>query len=426
MIEIVDKDNGKQLIDEERHAEKIIKMYKCDSCSYSNKNGGTLSHHKKIHNPDNIPCDVCSKVFISNGYMQAHKSDVHNAVKVACNICSKMIKETGLESHKKKHEGLLHICSLCSKSYMDQGSLSHHKKRIHFPDDVKCSRCSRIFNEKSVMRTHWKAVHENIKNFSCEHCQKAFRLNCQLKSHISYVHSGIRSISCDQCPKRFVTQSKQHQHSKYAHNAQKVMLPCRQCEKTYKTGKSLNDHMIRVHSKELNFPCKYCGKGFKVERVLKRHMNVLHEQVSTPTPCNICGKIFLDPAYQKVHAKAHIASAMVKCEKCPKMFKPSGLASHAKSHELPLITCDICDNKFRRRSDLTDHHKRVHTAQEKPHQCGMCKKNFRTPKIFQEHQLTHTTEKPYKCSFQNCSNSYNNSGSRFKHMANHHDSNLKL
>ena len=71
MIEIVDKDNGKQLIDEERHAEKIIKMYKCDSCSYSNKNGGTLSHHKKIHNPDNIPCDVCSKVFISRGYIRA-------------------------------------------------------------------------------------------------------------------------------------------------------------------------------------------------------------------------------------------------------------------------------------------------------------------------------------------------------------------
>ena len=55
------------------------KMYECNLCPYSNKNPGTLYHHKKNkHNPDQIPCDECGKVFISRGYMQGHKSDVHD------------------------------------------------------------------------------------------------------------------------------------------------------------------------------------------------------------------------------------------------------------------------------------------------------------------------------------------------------------
>ena len=60
---------------------------------------------------------------------------------------------------------------------------------------------------------------------------------------------------------------------------------------------------------------------------------------------------------------------------------------------------------------------------KKRHPCGICKKKFSTTKQVQDHQITHTTEKPYKCSYQNCSKSYNNSGSRSKHIAKYHKSN---
>ena len=395
-----------------------IKMYKCSYCLYTNKNAGTLSHHKKSHDPDQIPCEVCSKVFISRTYMQMHKNYAHNAVKVVCHICSKRINEFKLKQHEKRHAGIRHKCTLCSKSYMDQASLFHHRK-IHYSDQAKCNGCPRVFNNKQVMTSHWERVHAKTRNFSCEQCEKKFHTNRELKEHISLVHSTERSISCDQCPKTFLTKTKQHQHSKNVHNSKKVMFPCNQCDKIYKPGKGLNDHMMRIHNAELNFQCKYCNKMFKVDRVMKKHMNDIHEQVFLPLPCNVCGNMLYSKAGEKVHAKSHIEHVRIKCEICPKMFKPSGLASHAKSHELDLITCDVCNKQSKSMSSLTKHRK-THTAQVQTHQCRMCTKKFTSKQTVQAHLLTHTKEKPYKCSYSNCTNSYNNGGSKSRHISKCH------
>ena len=123
-----------------------IKMYNSKICPYSNKNAGTLSHHKKTHNPQQIPCDVCSKVFISRAYMQGHKSSVHSTESEECPICSKMIKKANFMHHKRKHEGHRYECTFCPKSYWDQGSLHHHKK-IHIVGQ---------FEERNVKELHEK------------------------------------------------------------------------------------------------------------------------------------------------------------------------------------------------------------------------------------------------------------------------------
>ena len=394
-----------------------IKMYKCNSCSYSNKNAGTLFHHKKTHDPGQIPCDVCSKVFISRSYMQGHKSKMHETME--CQICSKMVKKGHMQAHTVKHTGYLYRCPLCPKSYMDQASLFHHNK-THYPDNAKCIECSQMFNNKQDMTKHFKRAHTKVETFSCDICQKIVHTSGGLKSHIILVHSTEGSISCDQCPKLFQTQSLQRRHSKKAHNLKKITFPCYQCNKEYTSETGIKDHMTRIHANELNFQCKYCDKRFKVARVLKKHMNDLHVQPFTPISCNVCGKTSFSQFAQKQHARVHIESARVKCEMCPRMFKPAGLASHAKSHELHLVTCGICNKQVKSQSSLNKHKKRFHIAQIKREQCGMCKKRFSSSKDVQAHQLTHTTEKPFKCQFPNCSKSYNNGGSKHKHVANYH------
>ena len=407
--------------DKKENVKPTIKMYKCNSCSYSNKNSGTLYHHKQTHSPDQIPCDVCSKVFISRARMQMHKSNVHNPV--ACQICSKMIQRSNLQAHKKKHEGFLYRCKLCPKSYMDTGSLVHHNKK-HYPDDIKCNECPRIFNDKQNMMSHFSLVHTKTRNFSCEYCQKSFYNNTKLKSHISQLHSTERSISCDQCHKLFSSQWLRQRHSKNMHSSKKLSFACNQCDKVYSKVACIKDHMIRVHTEELNFECKYCGKKFKVDRVLKKHMRDIHEQAFSPIPCIMCGKISSSQIAQKEHAKGHIESigsiesALVSCEMCFKLLKPSSLASHTKSHDS--VTCDVCNKQLKGRHSLNSH-RRIHSAQAKEHLCGICKKTFSTYTQLQDHQLIHTTEKPYKCSYPNCSNSYNNSGSRSRHISNYHN-----
>ena len=99
MVKLEKRDWENHVINGKENIVKI-KMYKCSSCSYTNKNAGTLSHHKKTHNPDQIPCEVCSKVFISRTYMQMHKR-------------------------------YKHISTNCTKSYNNGGSKSHHITKRH-------------------------------------------------------------------------------------------------------------------------------------------------------------------------------------------------------------------------------------------------------------------------------------------------------
>ena len=378
-----------------------IKMYNCNICPYSNKNAGTLSHHKKTHNPEQIPCDVCSKVFISRAYMQGHKSSVHSTEE--CPICSKMIQKTNFINHKRKHEGHRYECTFCSKSYWDQGSLHHHKK-IHLVGQIE---------ENIVKEFHEKKPRKN-KSIACKSCGKTFSSNATLNNHISEFHLTDRNVVCDKCPKRFSTISVQREHARKQHKAKEVRFACKKCEKSYICVTGLKDHMKRVHSEEVNYHCKYCGKGFKVARVLKKHMISLHEQKVTPKACTVCGKMLFTKNSQQVHPKSHIEYEKVKCNICPKMFKPSVLVSHMKYHELSPITCDICNKKVKGQTALVEH-KRIHFAQIKDHQCAVCKKKFISQRRVQEHQVIHTTEKPFKCPRLTCSKSYNNSGSRFKH-----------
>ena len=188
---------------------------------------------------------------------------------------------------------------------------------------------------------------------------------------------------------------KQCNASTQGNSTRQVRFSCKKCEKSYVHITGMKDHMKRVHSEEVNYHCKYCGKGFKVARVLKKHAMDLHEQKVTPIICNVCGKMLFTKNAQQVHPKSHIETEKVKCDICPKMFKPSGLVSHMKYHELIPITCDICNKQVKGQHALVKH-RRTHVAQIKDHQCAVCKKRFISQWQLREHQVIHTTEKPYQ------------------------------
>ena len=234
-----------------------------------------------------------------------------------------------------------------------------------------------------------------------------------MTDHFAQAHTTERNITCDQCPKLFSTESLQREHSRRAHNSEKMKFPCDLCEKVFGRRHGLKDHIVRIHSELEKFCCDYCNKSFKVERVLKKHIEALHEKTFTPTPCKVCGKMLRTRVTQQFHSKAHIEieTQKVNCKRCPKMLKPSRLAKHMKRHELIPTTCNICNKKV---IDLK-RHQQTHFAQIKAHQCDVCKKGFETKARLLGHQLIHTTEKPFQCPQPDCSKSFNNSGSRYRH-----------
>ncbi|XP_034237641.1 zinc finger protein 606-like [Thrips palmi] len=87
------------------------------------------------------------------------------------------------------------------------------------------------------------------------------------------------------------------------------------------------------------------------------------------------------------------------CLVCSKKFKSKNhLNNHIITHsgEKP-FECQICNKKFASSDYLRSHlHMRTHTG-EKPFECTVCSKKFPTSGALSLHLRTHTGEKPFKC-----------------------------
>ena len=70
-----------------------------------------------------------------------------------------------------------------------------HKRSVHECVYYECEECGRRFGNKSNVRTHFKAVHEEKKPYKCAKCGRQFARNTNLTMHIKIVHDKISSVS---------------------------------------------------------------------------------------------------------------------------------------------------------------------------------------------------------------------------------------
>lgn len=113
----------------------------------------------------------------------------------------------------------------------------------------------------------------------------------------------------------------------------------------------------------------------------KRHVNV----------CNVCKKQFLILKAFRKHLRTHIEDRPFKCKECSRSFTEENyLNNHMRTH-------------------LPD--------EQKPHECGICKKRFIHPTMLHKHLLRHTGEKPFVCKI--CNKGCFAENSLLKHMKIH-------
>uniref|UniRef100_A0A8D8P3M2 Zinc finger protein 300 n=2 Tax=Culex pipiens TaxID=7175 RepID=A0A8D8P3M2_CULPI len=160
------------------------------------------------------------------------------------------------------------------------------------------------------------------------------------------------------------------------------------------------------------------------EKTVSKNPRQIYTQSSDETKqytCKYAGCEYVTADYFKYHHhKKSRHERNFECSICQKRFpKQIQLSNHANSHldksERP-FACDQCDRKFTSKTRLIAHG-RIHTG-EKPYLCTECGESFHSSAFLANHALKHSKPQ-HKC--QHCSKEFRYKGDFVKHLRLHEE-----
>lgn len=169
--------------------------------------------------------------------------------------------------------------------------------------------------------------------YVCEQCGKFYRARKSLKDHFLREHA--KDIY-DEPLYLYITGNK---------------YQCPICFNNYHSGSELVSH-TKKHTGELRSVCKLCGKVYSSVHVLRRHIDNIHADVRPrPFRCELCDYAASNKWHLKEHYRRHTGEQPFKCPICMKPFSHQGTMNrHCKTvHKVELPTQrpfprnNICD-----------------------------------------------------------------------------------
>nr|CAI5823486.1 unnamed protein product [Callosobruchus analis] len=356
-----------------------------------------------------------------------------------CTKCTfKTVKKSYFSKHLLKHPGLASdfkhsTCVHCNATFKSRKSLDDHVVRKH-PDFIssvtsklhECTKCTFKTVKKSYFSKHLlkhPGLASDFKHSTCVHCNATFKRKMSLDDHVVRKHPDfISSVTsklheCTKCTFKTTSKCSFDKHllkhpgfaSDFKHST------CVHCNATFKSRKSLDDHVIRKHpdfissvTSKLHACTKCTFKSVQKNRFsmhLLKHPGLASDfKHSTCVRCNATfkSKMSLDDHVVRKHPDfiSSVTSKLHECTKCTfkttskcsfdkHLLKHPGFASYCKHSR-----CIHCNATFKSKMALDGHVVRKHpdfisSVTSKLHECTKCTFKTIQKNRFSRHLLKH-------------------------------------
>ncbi|CAH1781011.1 unnamed protein product, partial [Owenia fusiformis] len=255
----------------QRHIESHIegKQFNCLICSKSYKNPSGLREHQVSHKIM-MHCAICNKNFTSAAWFRSHRR-FHQVSGYQCQVCRKVFSSNG---NLKQHTAAVHTninsmpfkCKFCFKRFAVKKYLLNHMGTTHKTKrPYQCDLCPQSFSYPSGLNLH-RMRHDRQftkKLFHCDHCSRGFRTIEALSHHIRITHGDGKSsfqFSCGHCGKLYKSKAGIYKHSSIFHPNKEVTIKCSD------TGEPF----------ENVFMCEHCMEAFTSQDYLAVHILAQH------------------------------------------------------------------------------------------------------------------------------------------------------
>nr|CAI5852376.1 unnamed protein product [Callosobruchus analis] len=218
---------------------------------------------------------------------------------VACQYCDASFSSTqNLDNHIiKKHydfmasvNSKIHECTQCNYKTTIKHLLAEHVLKEH-PEFIatlkskihECAQCNYKTAKRYLLSRHimtHSSPRSEICTLLCMHCNAPFKSRYKLSNHVLRKHPEhidpvkVKTHECRRCSYKCLYKSELDRHMR-THTD--TVITCIHCYIGFKTMRSLNEHIVRNHSKFLAsvsckiYSCTYCQYKTTVKFNIQRH-----------------------------------------------------------------------------------------------------------------------------------------------------------
>uniref|UniRef100_A0A8C4RGI6 C2H2-type domain-containing protein n=1 Tax=Erpetoichthys calabaricus TaxID=27687 RepID=A0A8C4RGI6_ERPCA len=157
--------------------------------------------HVQTHFTPEFQCNVCSKTFTLQKYLNAHLKTHSTERMMQCEHCQECFKTIRtLKKHLQTHSTHTFNCTICNEDFTAEMDLLNHVQ-IHSTQTFVCNICNKQFHAHRYLTNHFK-THSLTKSFQCQHCTKSFQASFLLNKHTK-THCHDTFFECVHCKSSF-------------------------------------------------------------------------------------------------------------------------------------------------------------------------------------------------------------------------------